>query len=68
MKLVKNHKFILKIYTFLQIALLLLSIHSYYISYTFVIDDRFEWKSDFNEQRKMYKAECKSYFDGITIN
>ena len=36
LKLLKNRKFILKIYSFLQILLLLFSIYSYYISYTFL--------------------------------
>lgn len=67
-KLLKNQKFILKTYSFLQIILLLLSVYSYYISFSFKSDDLFEWKSDFREQVKIYKAECKSYFDGIIIN
>lgn len=66
-KLLKNQKFVLKAYFFLQIVLLLLSIYSYYISYTFVSDDRFEWKSDFKEQKKNYNAECKKYFKGIVL-
>lgn len=61
-KLLKNQKNILKIYAFLKIGLLLFSVYSYYISYTFLSDDRFEWKSDFKEQVRIYNAECKSYF------
>lgn len=68
LKLLKNRKLILKTYSFLQILLLLFSIYSYYISYTFLNDDRFEWKSDFKEQVKTYKAECKGYFKGILLN
>lgn len=68
LKLLKNQKFILRTYSFLQILLLLFSIYSYYISYTFLNDDRFEWKSDFKEQVKTYKAECKGYFKGILLN
>lgn len=66
-RLLTNQKFILKVYSFLQIVLLLLSIYSYYISYTFVSDDRFEWKSDFKEQKKNYNAECEKYFKGIVL-
>lgn len=67
-KLLKNRKFLLKIVSFLQILLLLFSLYSYYISYTFLSNDTFEWKSDFKEQVKTYKAECKGYFKGILIN
>ncbi len=68
LKLLKDRKFIVKTYSFLQILLLLFSIYSYYISYTFLNDDSFEWKSDFKEQVKIYKAECKGYFKRILLN
>lgn len=68
LKLLKKRKLILKIYSFLQILFLLFSIYSYYISYTFLNDDRFELKSDFKEQVKSYKAECKGYFKVMLIN
>lgn len=68
LKLLRNRKFLLKIYSSLKILLLLFSLYSYYISYTLLNDGRIEWKSDFKEHVKTYKAECKGYFKGILIN
>ncbi|WP_128414297.1 hypothetical protein [Chryseobacterium sp. Leaf394] len=68
LRLIKNKKFIVKTYLLIQLFLLLLSGYSFYISYTFLGDDNFEWKSDFREEVRAYSADCKSYFKGFIVN
>ena len=48
-----------KIYLVLKLIILSFSLFNIYISYTFIRDDNFRFKSDFREQVKEFKADCK---------
>ena len=48
-----------KIYLVFKLIILSFSLFNIYISYTFIRDDNFRFKSDFREQVKEFNADCK---------
>lgn len=48
-----------KLYFTSKLLILSFSVFNIYISYTFLSDDNFRFKSDFREQVKEFNADCK---------
>lgn len=59
-KFFDKKKLLLKLYFAVKIFVFLFSILNIYFSYTFIRDDHFTFKSNFREEIKMYKANCKA--------
>ncbi len=69
LKMLINRKIVLKIYSIIKIFLLVCSLCSFLVSYSFLSSgDFYEWKSDFKEKEKNYKPKCKNYFKGILLS
>lgn len=58
-KFLSKKKILLKLYFVLQFFVVLFSLSNIYLSYTFISDDHFSFKSSFKEDVKLLKANCK---------